>query len=114
MEIQLVPTAFYTFASFNIQQQYYLFSNCFAAQEGAQGSYAALCHIGTAQHNMFWTICNSDFLLTDMVGKFIHGLQGGGNTSLLEKKQRFSSTLEIVSLLHDLSWVGEGSMVLLR
>lgn len=66
----------------------------------------ALCHIGTAQHNttclLFWTICNSDFLLTDIVGKFISGLQGDGNTSLLEKKQRFSSFLETVSLLHDL------------
>jgi len=63
MEIQLVPTGSYIFASLNGQQKYY--SHCFIVQEIAQGSYVALCHIGTT-HILFWTICSGDFLLRQL------------------------------------------------
>lgn len=72
MEIQLIPTGVYIFASFNRQQQCYLFSHSFTVQEVAQGSHVALCHIGTTQH----TSCSEQFVMVTFslqtaVGKFI-------------------------------------------
>lgn len=62
-----------------------------------------LCHIGTTQAascsgQFVWLSAYRQQEESSSVSKLIHG----ENTSLLEKKQRFSSSLDIVSLLHDL------------
>lgn len=71
-----------------------------------------LCHIGTTQA----ASCSGQFVWLSAYrqqeeSSSMNKLINGGNTSLLEKKQRFSSSLDIVSLLHDLWWRGHGFVI---